>query len=182
MFTNDEEQQVKSTPIPTPENLAIHFNIPSHDYVNYIWNNLKLHWLQHSLFLTIILLLMINGVRSDLPSSISMESLLSRHMLPCYNHPLGQDHRVPHTDSRNKHVTLLLAPLLWNQISLIHGLSIKLKSLSCQQFRSYSYQILCHVGGTSPPTQNFVTVEAKLWTAEPFLVDPWSMDQADLVW
>ena len=31
-------------------------------------------------------------------------------------------------------------------------------------------------------TQNFVTVGAKLWTAEHFLVDPWSTDQADLVW
>ena len=31
-------------------------------------------------------------------------------------------------------------------------------------------------------TQNLVTVGAKLWTAERFLVDPWFMDQADLVW
>ena len=31
-------------------------------------------------------------------------------------------------------------------------------------------------------TQNFVTVVAKLWTAERFLVDPWSIGQADLVW
>ena len=30
--------------------------------------------------------------------------------------------------------------------------------------------------------QNLVTVVAKLWTAECFLFDPWSMDQADLVW
>ena len=45
-----------------------------------------------------------------------------------------------------------LAPLLSNQISLIHGSRIKLKSLSCQRFCPYSYQILCHVGGTSPPT------------------------------
>ena len=30
--------------------------------------------------------------------------------------------------------------------------------------------------------QNLVTVGTKLWTAERFLVDPWSMDQADLVW
>ena len=44
------------------------------------------------------------------------------------------------------------APLLSNQISLIHGSRIKWKSLSCPQFRPYSYQILCHVGGTSPPT------------------------------
>ena len=44
------------------------------------------------------------------------------------------------------------APVLSNPISLIHGSRIKWKSLSCQQFRPYSYQILCHVGGTSPPT------------------------------
>ena len=31
-------------------------------------------------------------------------------------------------------------------------------------------------------TQNLVTVGTKLWTVERFLVDPWSMDQADLVW
>ena len=30
-------------------------------------------------------------------------------------------------------------------------------------------------------TQNLVTVGAKLWTAERFLVDPWSMDYADLL-
>ena len=31
-------------------------------------------------------------------------------------------------------------------------------------------------------TQNLVTVGAKLWTAERFLADPWSMDYADPVW
>ena len=31
-------------------------------------------------------------------------------------------------------------------------------------------------------TQNLVTVGTKLWTAERFLVDPWSMDYADPVW
>ena len=31
-------------------------------------------------------------------------------------------------------------------------------------------------------TQNLVTVGAKLWTADRFLVDPWSMDYADPVW
>ena len=31
-------------------------------------------------------------------------------------------------------------------------------------------------------TQNLVTAGAKLWTGERFLVDPWSTDQADLVW
>ena len=31
-------------------------------------------------------------------------------------------------------------------------------------------------------TQNLVTVGAKLWTAERFQVDPWSMDYADPVW
>ena len=34
----------------------------------------------------------------------------------------------------------------------------------------------CHM------TQNLVTVGAELWTAERFLVDPWSMDYADPVW
>ena len=37
-------------------------------------------------------------------------------------------------------------------------------------------------GKPSHVTQNLVTVGTKLWTAERFLVDPWSMDQADLVW
>ena len=44
------------------------------------------------------------------------------------------------------------ATLLSNKISLIQGSRIKWKSLSCPQFCPYSYQILCHVGGTSPPT------------------------------
>ena len=72
------------------------------------------------------------------------------------------------------------ASLLSNQISLIHGSRLKWKSLSCQQFRPYSYQILCPVGGNCK--DNLVTVGTKLWTAERLLVDPWSMDQADLVW
>ena len=40
-------------------------------------------------------------------------------------------------------------------------------------------------GGRACPshmTQNLVTVGAKLWTAERFLVDPWFMDYADPVW
>ena len=45
-----------------------------------------------------------------------------------------------------------LAPLLSKQISLIRGSRIKWKSLSCLQFRTYCYQILCHVGGLVPPT------------------------------
>ena len=53
----------------------------------------------------------------------------------------------------------------------------QLKSLSCLQFRFHSYQILCNVGKKPfHMTQNFVTVEAKLWTAEHFLVDHWLAD------
>ena len=42
--------------------------------------------------------------------------------------------------------------------------------------------VSCGRDKPSHMTQNFVTVVAKLWTAERFLIDPWSMDQADLVW
>ena len=42
--------------------------------------------------------------------------------------------------------------LLSNQISLILGSRVKWQSFSYQQFHPYIYQILCHVGGTSPPT------------------------------
>ena len=42
--------------------------------------------------------------------------------------------------------------------------------------------VSCGRDKPSHMTQNFVTARAKLWTAERFLVDPWSMDQADLVW
>ena len=31
-------------------------------------------------------------------------------------------------------------------------------------------------------TQNLVIVGTKLWTTERFLLNPWSMDQADMVW
>ena len=42
--------------------------------------------------------------------------------------------------------------------------------------------VSCGRDKPSHMTQNLVTVGTKLWTAERFLVDPWSMDQADLVW
>ena len=42
--------------------------------------------------------------------------------------------------------------------------------------------VSCGRACPSHMTQNLVTVGAKLWTAECFLFDPWSMDQADLVW
>ena len=42
--------------------------------------------------------------------------------------------------------------------------------------------VSCERDKPSHMTQNLVTVGTKLWTAERFLVDPWSMDQADLVW
>ena len=42
--------------------------------------------------------------------------------------------------------------------------------------------VSCGRDKPSHMTQNLVTVGATLWTAEYFLVDPWSMDQADLVW
>ena len=44
------------------------------------------------------------------------------------------------------------APLLSNRISVIHGSRINYETICCPQFCTYSYQILCHVGGTSPPT------------------------------
>ena len=44
------------------------------------------------------------------------------------------------------------ALLLSNWISVIHGSRINWETLCCPQFRTYSYQILCHVGGTNPPT------------------------------
>ena len=42
--------------------------------------------------------------------------------------------------------------------------------------------VSCGRDKPSHMTQNFVTLGAKLWTAERFVVDPWSMNQADLVW
>ena len=42
------------------------------------------------------------------------------------------------------------ALLLSNRISVIHGSRINWETLCCPQFRTYCYQILCHVGGTSP--------------------------------
>ena len=42
--------------------------------------------------------------------------------------------------------------------------------------------VSCGRACPSHMTQNLVTVGAKLWTAERFLVDPWSMDYADPVW
>ena len=48
--------------------------------------------------------------------------------------------------------TFKQAPLLSNRISVIHGSRINYETICCPQFCTYSYQILCHVGGTSPPT------------------------------
>ena len=42
--------------------------------------------------------------------------------------------------------------------------------------------VSCGRARPSHMTQNLVTVGAKLWTAERFPVDPWSMDYADPVW
>ena len=42
--------------------------------------------------------------------------------------------------------------------------------------------VSCGRACPSHMTQNLVTVGAQLWTAERFLVDPWSMDYADPVW
>ena len=42
--------------------------------------------------------------------------------------------------------------------------------------------VSCGRACPSHMAQNLVTVGAKLWTAERFLVDPWSMDYADPVW
>ena len=42
--------------------------------------------------------------------------------------------------------------------------------------------VSCGRACPSHMTQNLVTVGAKLWTAERFLVDPWSTDYADPVW
>ena len=44
------------------------------------------------------------------------------------------------------------ALLLSNRISVIHGSRINWETLCCPPFRTYCYQILCHVGGTSPST------------------------------
>ena len=42
--------------------------------------------------------------------------------------------------------------------------------------------VSCGRAFPSHMTQNLVTVGAKLWTADRFIVDPWSMDYADPVW
>ena len=54
-----------------------------------------------------------------------------------------------------------------------------LSTISSQQLPNF---VSCGRDKPSHMTQNLVTVGTKLWTAERFLVDPWSMDQADLVW
>ena len=58
---------------------------------------------------------------------------------------LGRDNNARYGD-------ITLAPLLSNRISVIHGSRINYETICCPQFCTYSYQILCHVGGTSPPT------------------------------
>ena len=42
--------------------------------------------------------------------------------------------------------------------------------------------VSCGRACPSHMTQNLVTVGAKLWTADRFIADPWSMDYADPVW
>ena len=57
--------------------------------------------------------------------------------------------------------------------------TILLSTMSPLQLPNF---VSCGRDKPSHMTQNLVTVGTKLWTAERFLVDPWSMDQADLVW
>ena len=68
---------------------------------------------------------------------------------------------------------VILAPHLSNKISLIQGSRIKWKSLSCPQFRPYSYQILCHVWGTSPQDTRFGNCRNKIVDSRAFL--SWSL-------
>ena len=76
------------------------------------------------------------------------------------------------------------ALLLSNQISLIHGSRIKIKIILLSTISPLQLPNFVSCGRNKPShkTQNFFTVGAKLWTAERFLVDPWSVDQADLIW
>ena len=62
-------------------------------------------------------------------------------------------------------VRIVLAPLLSNRISVIHGSRIKYETICCPQFCTYSYQILCHVGGTSPDDAlfSFALVSCLKW-------------------
>ena len=57
--------------------------------------------------------------------------------------------------------------------------TILLSTISPLQLPNF---VSCGRDKPSHMTQSLVTVGTKLWTAERFLVDPWSMDQADLVW
>ena len=77
-----------------------------------------------------------------------------------------------------------LALLLSNQISFIHGSRIKLKITLLPTISHLHLPNFVSCGRACPShmTHNLVTVGAKLWTAECFLVDPWSMDYADPVW
>ena len=54
-----------------------------------------------------------------------------------------------------------------------------LPTISHLQFPNFAS---CGRACPSQMTQNLVTVGGKLWTAERFLFDPWSMDYADPVW
>ena len=59
---------------------------------------------------------------------------------------------------------------------------IKITLLSTIALLQLPNFVSCGKDKPSHMTQNLITVGTELWTAERFLVDPWSMVQADLVW
>ena len=59
---------------------------------------------------------------------------------------------------------------------------IKITLLPTISHLQLSNFVSCGRACPSHMTQKLVTVVAQLWTAECFLVDPWSMDYADPVW
>ena len=64
----------------------------------------------------------------------------------------------------------------WIKDQLENALLSTISPVQLQNFVS------CGRACPSHMTQNFVTVGMKLLIGEWFLFDPWSMDQADLVW
>ena len=81
-------------------------------------------------------------------------SIIYKTDTTCLTKHVGNFFRLKHLCFIQSHPFINLALLLSNRISVIHGSRINWETLCCPLFCTYSYQILCHVGGTSPPTRH----------------------------
>ena len=115
------------------------------------------------------------------------------HTLPLFSHPddLGCLHLSSGVTPIHHAIWMTYAPTLqssgptfikpdqldpWIKDQMKITLLSTISSLQLPNFVS------CGRDKPSHMTQNLVTVGTKLWTSERYLFDPWSMDQADLVW